>query len=214
MLCMLRLPFSKDKQKNRDNPPYHLLSDQKLISACLSGDAAAWDALIGRYAALIFSVCLRMGLSHADAEDIFQDVCLVLLNHLADVRDTAKLSGWLIPTTKRETWRFQKRRNVILESDMGESAWEMEGAESVVPQPGGGNPETEILALEEQQLMREALKRMPDRCRNLLTLLYTTEEPPSYQELAVKFSLPVGSIGPTRARCLQNLRKILQELGF
>ena len=208
------MPFVPFQKKGESASPYRSTTDQGLISACLAGKADAWDALIARYAALIYSVCLRMGISHADAEDLFQDVCLILLNHLADLRDTAKLSGWLISTTKREAWRTLRRKGAVLAADLGESEWEMESGESIGQQNAGGNPETEVIALAEQQLMREALQGLPDRCRELLTLLYTTEEPLSYQELSAKFGLPVGSIGPTRARCLQNLRKILQELGY
>lgn len=208
------MPFAPFNKEAQTNSPYRSATDQALIVACLAGKAEAWDALISRYAALIYSVCLRMGVSHADTEDVFQDVCLILLNHLADLREIAKLSGWLISTTKREAWRLSRRRGATVAADLGDGEWEMESGESVGQQNAGANPETEVMALAEQQLMREALQRLPDRCRELLTLLYTTEEPLSYQELSVKFALPVGSIGPTRARCLQSLRIILQELGY
>lgn len=208
---MLSMPFRK---KDPEASPYRLTSDQDLIAACLKGEEAAWDALIDRYAGLVFSVCVRMGLSQADAEDTFQDVCLILFRQLAEVRDTARLSGWLISTTRREVWRTARKRNVTLASELGAGEWEMEGAESVHPQTAAGNPETEMLAMAEQQLMREAVERLPERCRSLLMQLYAADDPLSYQALAVKFALPVGSIGPTRARCLQNLRKILQELGY
>ncbi len=208
------MPYVPFKKKEPTASSYRLASDQDLISACLAGEKAAWDALIDRYAALVFSVCLRMGVSHADTEDIFQDVCLVLFNHLAGVRDTTKLSSWLISTTKREVWRVARRRNVSLASELGDGAWEMENAVSLHPQQGAGDPEAGVMALEEQQLMREAVMRLPDRCRELLLNLYATDSPFSYQELAEKLSLPVGSIGPTRARCLSSLRKILQQLDY
>ncbi len=208
------MPYVPFRKKDQAASPYGRATDQGLIAACVGGEAAAWDELIRRYAALIYSTCLRMGVSQADTEDVFQNVCLILLNHLADLRDTAKLSGWLISTTKREAWRVLRRQGATLATDMGEGAWEMESAESVYQTHAGANPEADVIALTEQQLMREALSRLPDRCRDLLTLLYVTENPLSYQELSAKFSLPIGSIGPTRARCLQNLRKLLQELGY
>lgn len=205
------LPFHK---KEQTTSPYRTASDQSLIMACLAGEETAWDALIDRYAALIFSVCRRMGLPQSDTEDIFQDVCLILFHHLANVRDAKRLSGWLISTTRREVWRVARKKNVTLASELGEGEWELEGAESLHPQRVTGNPETEMLALAEQQLMREAVLRLSDRCRNLLMHLYVVEEPLSYQEISEKFSLPLGSIGPTRARCLQSLRKLLQDLGY
>ena len=89
----------------------------------------------------------------------------------------------------------------------------MEGAEGIHGQKSD-SPEVDILALEDQQLMRQSLVRLPDRCRQLLTALYGKETPPSYEDLSAQFSLPIGSIGPTRGRCLERLRKILLELGY
>lgn len=188
-------------------------SDSELISACLKGNASAWDALIGRYAALIYSLSLRMGLSQSDAEDIFQDICVTLLNHLGDLRNTERLSSWLISTTKREIWRMQRRRGAKLTSELKEGEWEMENAPSVHAQEAA-SPEADVVALEEQQLVREGLAQLAERCRRLLTLLYVDDPPASYTEVSEVLGLPVGSIGPTRARCLQNLRKLLDQLGY
>ncbi len=208
------MPYVPHNQKNPALTRYRFAEDRDLITACLAGEEPAWDALIDRYAGLLFSVCIRMGLSQADAEDTFQDVCLILYNHLESIRDTTRLSGWLISTTRREVWRTARKKQVTLASELGEGEWEMEAAESVHPQKANGNPEQAILALTEQQLMREAVERLPERCRDLLLQLYAADDPLSYQDLAVKLSVAVGSIGPTRARCLERLRKILQELGY
>src|ERR1051325_2113397 len=112
---MPRLPFltrSKPSQRYRDT------TDHALIAACLKGHAPSWDALIDRYASLIYSICLRMGLCQADAEDVFQDICVILLRRLGDLRDTARLSSWLISMTKREAWRLQRKRGVRLISEL------------------------------------------------------------------------------------------------
>ena len=191
----------------------HAVSDRDLISACLKGQSSAWDSLIGRYVGLMISTCLRMGLSSADSEDIVQDVCVILLDHLGDLKDTSKLSSWLISTTKREAWRFQRRKGMTLASELGDGEWEMESATGIHTQ-SANSPETEFLAVEEQQIVRTGLERLPEKCRRLLTLLYCVETPASYAEIAAEFSIPTGSIGPTRARCLQHLRKTLSELGF
>jgi RNA polymerase sigma factor (sigma-70 family) len=188
-------------------------SDRDLITACLAGDNAAWDSLISRYVALIYSTCLRTGVSSADTEDLVQDVCVILLDRLADVRDTAKLSSWLISTTKREVWRFQRRKGLKLASELGETEWALETGEGINT-PTADSPEVEILALEEQQIVRQGMNKLQDRCRILLTMLYGTDSPASYTDAAAELSLPVGSIGPTRARCLQQLRKLLGDLGF
>ncbi len=191
----------------------HSLPDRDLIEACLKGDKGAWDTLIKRYAALIYSTCLRTGLSAADSEDVAQDVCVILLDHLADVRDTAKLSSWLISTTKREVWRFQRRKGLKLASELGDGEWDLDSAAGVNMETAD-SPETEVLALEEQQLVRQAMEDLPERCRRMLTLLYCTDDPVSYTDIAEELALPVGSIGPTRARCLQSLRKLLAAHGF
>ena len=85
---MPRLPF----KISFPSTPQHTASDKEIIDACLRGDKLAWDTLIKRYAALMYSTSLRMGLSSADSEDVVQDVCVILLDHLADVRDIGKLS--------------------------------------------------------------------------------------------------------------------------
>jgi len=206
---MPRLPF----KISLPSQPSQNLSDKDLIDACIKGENTAWDSLVKRYVALLYSTCLRMGLTAADAEDVVQDVCVILLDHLADVRDTAKLSSWLISTTRREVWRFQRRKGLKLASELGEGEWALESAAGVHMETAD-SPEVEVLALEEQQLVRQAMEQLADRCRRLLTLLYCTDDPASYTEIAAELSLPVGSIGPTRARCLQNLRKLLAEIGF
>lgn len=190
-------------------------TDTELIARCLSekGDPAAWDALIARYEALIFSLPVRMGLSQADAEDIFQNVCVLLLQHLADLRDTERLAGWLVSTTRREVWRVQKRQSAQRQKESSDEEWLMEAGESLTD-PSQPLPEAMLLAIEEQQMVREAMTELPDRCRRLLTMLYCADPPAAYTEVAETLDLPLGSIGPNRARCLQRLHKILQTLGF
>lgn len=205
---MPRLPLPHFRQ----SALYSAASDADLIASCLKNEAAAWDVLIERYSVLIYSLCLKMGLSPADAEDTFQDVCVLLLNHLETLRDTTRLAGWLASTTKREIWRVQKRRGAArLASELSEDGWEMDTATGLYGQ-SSGDPAEEIFALEEQQAVRQALCRLPERCNRLLTLLYSTEPTPSYQEIAEQMDFPVGSIGPNRARCLKNLRKLLDAV--
>lgn len=86
------------------------LTDPQLIARCLSGDARAWDALLERYESLIYSALRRAGLTPADADDVFQEVCLSLLNHLESLRDTQRLSGWLLSVARCQAWRVHKRR--------------------------------------------------------------------------------------------------------
>ena len=206
---MTRMPFQPPDSKAQ----YLLASDPDIIRACLKGKSAAWEALIERYAALLYSLCLRSGLSQADAEDVFQDVCVILLDHLGDLRDTKRLAGWLISTTKREIWRVQERKRPQLTTELGAAEWTWESARGVFSERPD-SPEKDVIELENQQMMCEALARLPERCRRLLDLLYNAEAPPEYRDIAALFAMPVGSVGPTRARCLKSLRKLLIELGY
>jgi RNA polymerase sigma factor (sigma-70 family) len=197
----------------RKSNRYTARTDASLIGACLGGDADAWDALIERYQALIYSTLLKQGLTHADADDLFQDVALILFRHLSDLRDTTRLSGWLISTARREAWRLKRRRGMAAASELGEREWEMESAEPIA-QAAAPQPDAEMMALEDRQLVREGMSRLGDRCRELLMLLYMADPPGSYADVVDRLGMPQGSIGPTRARCLEQLRKILAEVGF
>jgi len=184
--------------------------DAALIAACLRGEARAWDALIDRYQALIFSIPLHMGLSPGDAEDVFQDVCLLLFTHLDSLRDRARLSSWLISTTRREAWRMARRRRALPEADLADPEREMERGERLAGGPPE-LPEEAVLALERQQRVRQAFQQLPERCRELLERLYVRDPPETYAQISARMRLPMGSIGPTRARCLQRLQRLLDE---
>lgn len=189
------------------------LSDVELVAACLNGETGAWDTLIDRYERLIYRTVLRMGLSHADADDAFQNVCVLLLRHLYEVRNVNCLSGWLLSTAKREAWRLHRSRRPVLLSEMPDREWEIDGSS----RPGMDPPDTldeALIRIEEQHLVRQALEGLPERCRLLLRLLYSDQSERSYAEVACRLNIPVGSIGPSRARCLQRLRKLLDEVGF
>lgn len=193
------------------------LADAELVAACLSGDEHAWDALIDRYQNLIYSIPRRMGIPEADSQDIFQTVCLLLLNHLQEVREIDRLAGWLALTTRREAWRFQRRRasGPTLSSEIEEQAWRIDNATSVGPEASApATPDAITIAALDEHLVRQGMGQLAERCRNLLTLLYCTDPPTNYADAARVLKMPLGSIGPQRARCLERLRKILVEIGF
>lgn len=185
-------------------------TDAELIAACLSGSAPAWDTLIDRYESLLFTVAICMGLSRPDAEDVFQNVCLLLLDHLGELRDTTRLSGWLVTTTKREALRMRRQPGSVLLSGVPEHAWNRQSTRTA-GSDADSSPEATVIALEERQRVRQALLRLPEQCCQLLSLLYCHQPPYSYAETAHRLALPLGAIGPSRARCLQKLRKILEE---
>lgn len=172
------------------------LTDTELVSACLAGDAAAWDALIARYQGLIFGVALRLGFPTADAEDVFQNVALKLCLHLKDLRDIDRLSAWIGAVTRQECFRSRRRAPHACLDDLPEPASEDDLADAVLRE-------------ERAHLVRMALKSLSPECQALLDLLYGPE-PASYAEVSERLSMPMGSIGPRRARCLERLRKNLE----
>lgn len=182
--------------------------DEQLIELCLDGDEAAWEAIVHRYQRLVYSIPLRMGMGEDAASDVFQSVWVRLLEHLAGLKDRGKLASWLITTTTRECWRSSNRSR--REAPLGEGG----DVDDDLPRPEMADTrplvEEEQVQLVEQQRLRQAVGALPDRCRSLVELLYYEEDRPSYEEISRRLGMPVPSIGPTRARCLEKLRKLLE----
>ena len=185
---------------------YASLPDPELIEACLKGKSQAWEVLLTRYQRLIYSIPLRYGLTEHDANDIFQNVSISLLENLAQLRDRKRLGAWLVITTRRECWRTL-RNNRKQESSSSSAHLD----EQV---PVNLRSEDDFLSLERQSLIRSAVEQMAPLCQKLLTMLFYSEPHPPYATIAQMLSLPEGSIGPTRARCLEKLMKILETMGF
>jgi RNA polymerase sigma factor (sigma-70 family) len=172
-------------------------SDRTLTARCLRGDEAAWNTLIERYSPLIWGILHRCGIASPDADDLFQNVCIKLYTHLATLKDIERLAGWLAAVTRQEAAGWARRRRAL--SDVPET----------LPDD---RPSPEEAALTEERLyrVRSALATLAEPCQSLLTRLYA-DDPPSYAELAAELNLPLGSLGPRRARCLEKLRKALEE---
>lgn len=182
--------------------------DRALVAACLEGDHSAWEALIARYQRLIYSIPVKARLSQDDAADIFQSVCLKLYEKLATIRDSERISSWLITTTNRECWRLSGRnRRESVQNASGED--DDNGFLKEVPATGPLADEQREL-LERQQQVRQAVDALPERCRDLITMLFYQKEELSYVDIAGRMKMPVPSVGPTRARCLEKLRKLLE----
>jgi len=178
-------------------------TDRKLIIACRRGDERAWETLIDRYQRLVFSIARRHGLSTDDAADVVQKVFVILLQSIDRLPDDANLGGWLTTVARRHTWRAFGRLSRELpgeKEDIAESA-ALLGRQS--PDPVG---RWELL-----QTVHDALNRLGRRCRQLLLALYFDPQQLSYTEIAGHLNMPVGSIGPTRARCLAKLKALLEE---
>jgi RNA polymerase sigma factor (sigma-70 family) len=168
----------------------------------------AWDALVERYKRLVYSIALRAGLGQEDASDVFQTVFVALFEHAHTLRAPQGLAAWLITTTKRESWRVLRQRQrepTDVDCDVETETTADEGPSLMHADEG---------VWADQVLVQEALQQMGGGCRDLLRLLYFDSGEPSYEEISRRLKMPQGSIGPTRARCLQKMRELLQGMGM
>jgi len=168
-----------------------------LVARAKTGDKQAWDALVERYAPLVWSICRRYRLGAADAADASQSVWLHLVEKLGNFRDPAALPRWLVTTTRHECARLLRAAH---------------GPHAALPLDGENigddqapNAERELLAAERHAVLREALSQLPPRYQQLIILL-TRDPPVPYAQISATLDIPVGSIGPLRRRCLQRLR--------
>jgi RNA polymerase sigma factor (sigma-70 family) len=170
-----------------------------LVTRARDGDQQAWDALIERHAPLIWSICRRYQLGGADAEDVAQTVWLRLIDQLDKVRDPAAIVGWLATTTRRECCR------ALRAAWRPQATWAALDAETI-PDKDAPTAEQELLVAERHAALREALAHLTTREQQLIAIL-TADPPVPYAEISVRLDIPVGSIGPTRGRCLDKLRR-------
>ncbi len=191
-----RDPAPRVESEALPRAPYR--TDPTLVQRCLKGDASAWQELVDRYARLVYSIPRRYGLAEADAEDVFQNVFVIVLRELARLRKQSRLSAWLITITHHETVRMLKQQS---RTARGEASLELPVLER------------ELHHFEQEEIVRQALDRLVPTERAVITA-FLADPPPSYDELAGRLMLPRGSIGYSRKRGLDHLRTSLQELGF
>jgi len=174
--------------------------DDILVQKCLAGDQAAWKELVNRYGRLVYSIPLKYGLSLLDADDVVQNVFSIVLRRLSSLRNKKTFAAWLITVTCRESWKLTKERRVTeeLPESLGDD---------------GMPPHEQVLLWERQHLVRQAIAQLGEPCQSLLTALFLDPDEPSYQEVAARQGIPLGSIGPTRARCIEKLEAILVNMG-
>jgi RNA polymerase sigma factor (sigma-70 family) len=174
--------------------------DPTLISRSLTGDKAARDALVDRYGRLVYSVPKSYRLPPEACDDIFQDVFLSLFRNLASIRDQAALPKWLITTAHRESWKWAR-------SKPREATVEVHDA---IASPDPAPDLVEKRELEHK--LHQALRRLGGRCEELLKAIFLDRSKPSYTAISERLSIPVGSIGPTRIRCLAKLLELAPDL--
>lgn len=185
-------------------------SDADLLAWCREGRADGWSRLVRRYQRLVYTVPRRAGLDDATAADVFQACFERLLQHLHRIDDPSRVRAWLVTTARRETLRcleLQQRTQSADEPD-GDEGGLLERLPSADPLP-----EALLSELQQHDLLRQAVDRLDPRTRQFIELAFLQDEPLPYTELAARLGIPVGSIGPTRARALAKLRAQLAEVG-
>jgi RNA polymerase sigma factor (sigma-70 family) len=170
-----------------------------LVASARDGDVQAWEALVERYAPLIWSICRKYRLGRADADDVGQSVWLHLVDHLGKIREPAALAGWLATTTRRECGRLVRAAHGPHASVYALDAENMTDERA-------DTAEQEVLTAERHAALREAFTHLPPECQRLVAML-TADPPVPYAEISARLAMPVGSIGPTRSRCLDRMRR-------
>jgi RNA polymerase sigma factor (sigma-70 family) len=178
--------------------------DTRLVAACLEGDDRAWEALVRKYQRLVYGVIVRYRVPEGEAEDIFQAVWVELFQHLGELREAEAVRGWLARVAANRCYRWKERQRG--HESLDESPMEGEAALRTEPEWAG--------EMERQQLVRESLGRLSERCRRLVAMLFYEDPPRAYGEVARELGLAEGSIGFIRGRCLQKLTAALEELGL
>jgi RNA polymerase sigma factor (sigma-70 family) len=182
-------------------------ADAILVRACLDGDPDAWAAVMGKYKRLIYSIPIKFGARPDDAAEIFQAVCADLVAELPRLRRHEALKPWLMRVTRHKAlhWKTRARK---------EASWPQadDVAHELVSAEGGGAQIME--EVEREQAVREAITKLPERCREMVRLLFYEQPPLPYNEVARRLGLATGSIGFIRGRCLKKLRANLKAAGF
>lgn len=184
------------------------VEDSVLVQACLAGNEDAWAQLFKRYSRLIYKIPLSFGFPALEAEEIFQEVAMEIVECLATLQSHAHFHPWLVTIARRVCIRRLRsaKRYTTVDIQLLESAVE-DGVDSL---------DEMLIRLEEYSLIRNALAALEPKCRTLLTELFLKDPPLTHAAVATLLNLPLGSIGPTRARCLEKLREqvdLLAQIG-
>ncbi len=169
----------------------------ELVAACRAGRAEAWDEVLNRYEHLVFTIARREGLSVEDAADATQTTFESLFAQLDRIQNREQIVSWLMTVARRQAWRIRN-----------EGRRQYPDEEAVSMREHAADPTDELGTI---AWLHEGVTKLPSPCRELIIALYFDPASPSYADIAAKLGRPVGSIGPTRARCLQHLREILGD---
>jgi RNA polymerase sigma factor (sigma-70 family) len=181
--------------------------DARLVKRCRAGDQAAWDELVDRYQRLIYAIPRRAGLGEEQAADVFQEVFVTLLEKIDQIEQPDRIRSWIVTTAKFKTWGMIRGSKGFYSPETEE---EME-AEMASVRDASPLADDMLIELEEQHLIREALKKIEERCQTILSMIYLTDPSSSYAEVAAAIGVGETSISPLRSRCLKKLEKVLAK---
>jgi len=197
------------RQKERPDSSRDHSSDERLIGRCLKGDQEAWSALIDKYKNLIYSIPIKLGM-YQDAGDIFQSVCVDLLSELPRLREHRALPKWLMQICYHKCLHYQRAADRLVEL-----APERTDSDAASPASSADDlPEHMLVQLEQEQILRDAILELPEKCERMVRLLFFENPPRPYENIAEELGMATGSIGAIRGRCLAYLRKHLEKRGF
>lgn len=179
-------------------------SDAELVERVRTGDQEAWRLLIDRYSGRVWTVARSQGLDRERASDVVQTVWLNLLHGVEHVREPAAIAAWITTVARREAIRVDRTSKRTISVD--DERFDREPAVTA-------DLDDRAISEHDGAIVRASVERLGGRCRELLRLLYSTDEL-SYQEIGALLDMPIGSIGPTRARCLERLRAIAAAEGL
>ena len=174
----------------------------RIVSAAAHGDQLAWDQIVERYTGLLWAVVRAHRLSAADGADVVQTTWLRLIEHLPQIRNREGIGSWLATTARRECLRLLRSGGRCQPSDEIELLVDARADHAEI--------DSGLLTAERDAELWAAFSRLPARDQALLRLL-AVDSPPSYQEISAALEMPIGSIGPTRARSLERLRRELSR---
>lgn len=174
-------------------------ADAVLVRAAAAGDQQAWDAIVNRFGGLVWSIARAHRLNTADAADVCQTAWLRLVENLGRLREPDRVGAWLATTTRNECLRTIRRAGRQVPTDIDQEIDLRSG-------PPAPPLDERLLATERGAELWQAFERISERCQLLLRLLIA-DPPTPYEEIGALLDMPLGSIGPTRARCLENLRR-------
>ena len=172
-----------------------------IVMEARAGSSEAWHTLIQRFGGLVAAIARRCRLNDSDVAEVSQTTWLRLVENIDRIQRPERLGAWLATTSRRESLRIATRRAAVSDTD----AMDLKADDELDPLDHG------LLKEEQVRAIRLAAERLPPRCQRLLGLLMGDLDLP-YAEIAEQLSMPIGSIGPTRGRCLEHLRQLMEEV--